>query len=139
MKKTAISFIALGLGLVVGGAGAYGTDLMMNRSLRPQTMVFLPTGEILAPLVSADGRLASYVTFSAQIEVPSDREEDIKRNLPVLLNAINLRTYRTPMASGKDGLVPRLDLFRTTVQKAADETLGPGVVARVTITKAAPL
>ncbi|HEX7852855.1 MAG TPA: hypothetical protein VF503_04090 [Sphingobium sp.] len=139
MQKAAISLIALGLGLVVGGAGAYGTDLMMHQSLRPRTMVFLPTGDILAPLVSADGRLASYVTITAQIEIPSDREEDIKRNLPVLINAINMRTYRAPMASGKDGLVPRLDLFRNVVKEAADETLGPGVVARVAITHAGPL
>jgi hypothetical protein len=138
MQK-AISLIALGLGLVVGGAGAYGTDLMMQGSLQPHKMVFLPTGEILAPLVSADGRLASYVNFTAQIEVPADREEDIKRNLPVLLNSINLRTFRTPMASGKDGLIPRIDLFRTVVKAAADEVLGPGVVARVAITQAEPL
>jgi hypothetical protein len=112
---------------------------MMQQSVVSRKMVFVPTGDILAPLVSEDGRLASYVTFRAQIEVPSDREEEVKRNLPVLLNAINLRTYRTPMASGKDGLIPRVDLFGTIVKAAAGETYGPDVVARVAITQAQPL
>lgn len=139
MQKAAISLIALGLGLVVGGAGAFGTDFVVQQSFKPDQMVFVPTGEILAPLVSADGRLASYVTFSAQIEVPGEKAEEVKRNLPVLLNAINLRTYRTPMASGRDGLVPRLDSFGEVVKVAANETFGPGVIGRVAITQAQPL
>lgn len=139
MQKAVISLFALGIGLAVGGAGAYGTDFVVQQSFRPHVMIFMPTGDILAPLVSADGRLASYVTFSAQIEIPAEREEEIKRNLPVLLNAINLRTYRTPMTSGKDGLVPRLDRFGDVVKAAAAETFGPGVVTRVAITQAQPL
>jgi hypothetical protein len=98
----------------------------------------VPTGEILAPLVFADGRLAGYVTFECQLEVPQGSAADVGAKLPLLLNAVNMRTYRAPLASGPDGLVPGLDTFRRVVMDAAVDVYGKGAVRSVAVTRASP-
>ncbi|HWW65179.1 MAG TPA: hypothetical protein VNZ43_10500 [Sphingomonadaceae bacterium] len=140
MKKMAAIGVLLVLGLGVGGGASLATDaLMAERQARAeQTLVFVPTGTILAPLVFPDGRLSGYVSFEAQIEVPSDRSNIVKTQLPLLLDAINMRTYRTPMASGPDGMVPGLDAFRRLLLDAAIETYGKAAVRRVVVTQATP-
>jgi hypothetical protein len=140
MKKMAAIGVLLVLGLGVGGGASLATDaLMAERQARAeQKLVFVPTGTILAPLVFPDGRLSGYVSFEAQIEVPSDRSNIVKTQLPLLLDAINMRTYRTPMASGPDGMVPGLDAFRRLLLDAAIETYGKAAVRRVVVTQATP-
>jgi hypothetical protein len=98
----------------------------------------VPTGQILAPLVFSDGRLAGYVTFDAQLEVPAGEGEAIQERLPVLLNAINMRTFRTPLASGPDGLLPSVDGFRRVLLESAIETYGKAKIRRVAVTQATP-
>ena len=61
-----------------------------------------------------------------------------KYRLPLLLHAINMRTFKTPMAAGKDGLLPSLEQFRKIVEAAAPEAFGAGVVRKVAITQATP-
>ena len=95
-------------------------------------------GEILAPLGFADGRLFGYVTFECQLEVTEGTGEDVGARLPLLLNAVNMRTYRAPLASGPDGLVPSLGAFRRVVMEAAAEVYGKDVVRSVAVTRAAP-
>jgi len=137
MKKIILSALVTTLGMGVGGGAAYGTSLMLApRAAAP--LQFVATGPILAPLVFADGRLASYVSFEVQIEVSGDKSEIVQANLPILLNAINMRTYRTPMASGPDGLIPSLEAFRKVVLEAAVEAYGKDVVRRAVVTQAAP-
>jgi hypothetical protein len=101
--------------------------------------VFVPAGKVLTPLVSKDGRLAGYESFKVELEVNADRAEDVQARLPLLLNAINMRTYRTPMAAGPDGLLPNIATFRKVVMEAAEEAFGKGVVRRAAITEATPI
>lgn len=141
MKKLMGGLIALVLGSGVGGAGAYGAAFFgtaANASASRATE-YVPTGTVLAPLTFADGRLSGYVSFEVQIEVPRGEGEDAKARLPLLLNAVNMRTYRTPLASGPDGLIPGLDAFRRVVMDAATETYGRGYVRGVVVTQASPV
>ncbi|OHT21472.1 hypothetical protein BHE75_03480 [Sphingomonas haloaromaticamans] len=135
-----VSILALVAGVGVGGGAAYGTGRLLAAPMPTvEKLEFVPTGPILAPLVFSDGRLASYVSFEVQLEVPADRRDDIAAKMPVLLNAVNMRTYRTPMASGRDGTIPSLAAFRRVVFDAAQETYGKNVVRRAIVTQAAPI
>ena len=60
-------------------------------------------------------------------------------NLPLLLNAVNLRTWATPMAAGPDHILPDLRAFARVVDIAAAESLGKGAVRRVIVTAARPV
>ena len=141
MKKLLGGLAALILGTGVGGAGAYGIGLLGIQAdgQRTSKSEFVPTGTMLAPLTFADGRLSGYASFEVQIEVAQGEGESAKERLPLLLNAVNMRTYRTPLASGPDGLIPGLDTFRRVVMDAATETYGPGFVRRVVVTQASPV
>lgn len=140
MRKIVAAALLLPLGLATGGAAAFGTGLLLgdHRTAASEATVFVPTGQILAPLVFGDGRLAGYVAFEAQLEVPASQGNAIKERLPVLLNAINMRTYRTPMASGPDGLLPSIQAFRRVLLESAAETYGRPNIRRVAVTQATP-
>lgn len=142
MKKILFAIAALVLGSGLGGAAAFGTSKVLGGkpliSRAEPEPVFVPTSTILAPLVSAEGRLAGYASFEVQLEVTGGRDGLVRQRMPVLLNAINMRTYRTPMAAGPDGLVPNLDVFRRVVMDASAEALGKNVVRRVAVTQASP-
>lgn len=140
MKKALNALLAIAAGVGVGGGSAYavttyGSDLS---ALRGPTHVFSPAGTMVAPLVFPDGRLAAYISFEAEFEIDSAQKELVDARLPVLMHAVNLRTYRTPLAAGIDGLIPELEGLRKLVAEAADETYGKGVVRRVVVTQAMP-
>ncbi len=128
------------LGLGVGAAGAFATQLAldMRENTARQNSVLVPTGTILAPLVFPDGRLAGYVNFEAQVEIQSDHFDDVRQHMPLLLDAVNMRTYRAPLASGRDGLIPGVDAFRKVLFDAAVATFGKKVVRRAVVTQAMP-
>ena len=129
-------------GLGVGGGAAWGTSLLLGPAAPADTLgaaAFVPAGKVLAPLVFKDGRLSGYVSFKVELEVDADAAESVQARLPLVLNAINMRTYRTPMAAGPDGLLPNLGMFRKVVMEAADEAFGKGVVRRVAVTEATPV
>lgn len=143
MKKILFLLIVLLAGLGLGGGAALATMLVLGP--RPGEMAtedaksaFVPTEKILAPLVFADGRLAGYVQFDVQLEVPEGKAQFVRERLPLLLHAINMRTYRTPMAAGPDGILPDLDVFRKVVFQSAQEAFGAPIVRRVAITAASP-
>jgi hypothetical protein len=148
MKKILFLLTILLAGLGLGGGAAYATVLLLGArapaaaaAARVEDKVepsFVDAGKILAPLVFADGRLAGYVQFQVQLEVPADKTEFVAARLPLLLHAINMRTYRTPMAAGPDGLIPDLETFRKVVMTAAPEAFGPGVLRKVAVTQANP-
>jgi len=141
MPKMITYAVLLVLGLAAGSVSALGTRLLMAEhggGGHGTATTFVPTGQILAPMVFPDGRLAGYVTFDAQIEVPEGQSALVKGRLPVLLNAVNMRTYRTPLASGPDGLIPSIDGFRRVLLDAAIETYGKSVVRKVAVTQATP-
>lgn len=133
--------VALAMGLGVGGAGAYGVGLMGmdEAAFIVQRSSFVPTGRMTAPLVFEDGRLAAYIAFEAELEVPNGRVDDVRERLPVLMHAVNMRTYRKPLASGPDGMIPELGKLREVVAEAAAETYGPKMVSRVMVTQASPI
>ena len=145
MKKILFLLVVLLAGLGLGGGAAYATVMLLGP--RPQASAvhaeetdktFVDAGKILAPLVFADGRLSGYVQFQIQLEVPADKAEFVTARMPLLLHAINMRTYRTPMAAGPDGLIPDLETFRKIVMSAAPEAFGAGVLRKVAVTQANP-
>jgi len=141
VKKILGGLVVVALGIGVGGAGAYGVGTMVHHAEAPPVTKteFVPTGTIMAPLVFPDGRLSGYASFEVQLEVAQGEGEEITKRLPLLLNAINMQTYRTPLASGPDGLIPGLEPFRKVVIAAAAETFGQKVVRRAVVTQAQPM
>lgn len=148
MKKILFSIIVLLAGLGLGGGAALGTLMILGpRPAHAETraaedadkaLTFVPVDKLLAPLVTADGRLTGYVQFQFNLEVPEDKSGEVTKRLPLLLHAINMRTFKTPMSAGPDGLLPSLDQFRKVVEAAAPEAFGQGVVHKVAITQATP-
>ena len=145
MKKILFLLVTLLAGLGLGGGAAYATVMLMGpqkpRAAHAAEEVepsFVDAGKVLAPLVFADGRLSGYVQFQVQLEVPADKAEFVTARMPLLLHAINMRTYRTPMAAGPDGLIPDLETFRKVVMTAAPEAFGAGVLRKVAVTQANP-
>ena len=144
MAKTILVSLLVGtIGTGVGGGAAYATARSLGPApaeAKPQAdeTAFVPTGKVLSPLVFPDGRLSGYVSFEVSLEVPAEQSEAIAARLPLLLNAINMRTYRTPIASGPDGMLPNIGVFRKVVTEAAAEAFGAGTVSRVAVTQAVP-
>jgi flagellar basal body-associated protein FliL len=147
MKKILFMLVVGFAGLGLGGGAALATLMLLGpRPAHAATApadtdtkpVFVPVDKLLAPLVGDDGRLTGYVQFQFNLEVPEDKSHDVTARLPLLLHAINMRTFRTPMAAGKDGLLPGLDAFRKVVEASANEAFGAGVVRKVAITQATP-
>ena len=147
--KTIIMPLALlAAGTGVGGGAAYATAMLLGpaggdtassagKDTQPTTLVEVEN--VIAPLVLPDGqRLAGYVSFRLALQVPEDRAEDVTAHLPLLLHEINMRTYRKPMASGPDGTLPTLEVFRDIVQEAADVAFDKGTVSAVAIASATP-
>lgn len=151
MRRMVLLGVALVGGIVVGGGSAFGVGLIApagapqpappsdpSDSADPGDFAFVPTGPILVPLVFGDGRLAGYASIEVQLRVGSDRIDEVTAKLPLLLHAINLRTYRAPLAAAPDGQIPDLALFRKIVAAAAAHALGKDTVTTVAITQARP-
>ena len=148
MKKLLFLLVTLLLGLGVGGGAAYATMLIVGPKAShggssaaedaDAKQSFVPVDKVLAPLVFADGRLSGYVQFQLSLEVPEDKAEFVTARLPLLLHAINMRTYRTPLAAGPDGMLPNIEEFRKVVEAAAPEAFGSRLVKKVAITQASP-
>ena len=144
----AIKTIMIPLALLAGGAGlgsgaAFVTGMLLDPASEgashagPTTLV--EVDNVMAPLVLPDGqRLAGYVSFRLALQVPEKAAEDVTERIPMLLHEINMRTYRTPMASGPDGTLPTLEVFRAIVQEAADVAFDEGTVSAVAIASATP-
>ena len=145
MKTLPLVLIVSLAGLATGTGTSVATGLIFGGQQRagavrkaPPLPVFVPAGKILVPLVFPTGRLAGYASIEVQLEIADDSTEAVKARMPFLLDAINMRTYRTPMTSGPDGMLPDLTVFRSIVMAAAAEALGTGIVSRVAIIQAIP-
>ena len=145
MKKLLTLTVLLILGLALGGGAAFGVAQLLGppppkvASHEEAETVFVSAGTILAPIVASDGRLSGYANFDVQLEVDAEHEAEVTENLPLLLNAVNLRTWATPMAAGPDHILPDLRAFARVVDIAAAESLGKGAVRRVIVTAARPV
>ncbi|WP_375421865.1 hypothetical protein [uncultured Sphingomonas sp.] len=145
MKRIILFPALVAAGLGTGGAGAFALRMLMPqasaaRAVRPvePERAYVAVPHVLAPLVMADGRLAGYVSFDLGLEVETTQAAAVTQQLPMLLHAINMRTYRTPLAAGPDGLLPDVNGLRAVAMAAAPEAFGRGVVRRVAITRAEP-
>jgi len=141
-KALGIPLLAI-TGVALGGGTAFGVQQLVpappKTAARPKIVTaFVPTGKLLAPLVSADGRLAGYVSFELQLETEESDVDYVTKRLPLLLDAVNMRTFRTPMATGPDEVLPDLAVLRKVVSESADSAYGPKVVHRVVVMQAAP-
>ncbi|RXR28375.1 hypothetical protein [Sphingobium fluviale] len=143
MKKLLTLILLLALGLGLGGGAAYGVAQLLGppppKAAPPKAeTVFISAGTLLAPIVATDGRLSGYANFEVQLEVSADKQAEVTEKIPLLLHAINLRTWATPMAAGPDHILPDLRVFAAVVNGAAIESLGKNMVHRVIITSAKP-
>lgn len=142
MKKIIKLVVMLILGLGLGGGAAYATLRLLGppAPAKPEepALAFVKAEKMNAPLVLGDGRLAGYVSFDFDVQVPEEEVAVVTAKLPLLLHAINMRTYRTPLAAGPDGMLPDIDGLRRVVLAAAPEALGKNVVRKVAITRAEP-
>ena len=131
-------------GGAAGAAGGYGALTVLGKPSakvehkQAEPTLFVPAGSILAPIVASDGRLSGYARFEVQLEVTQSGEAEATAKLPLFLHAVNMRTYRSPMASGPDNLLPDLKIFRAVLMEAAAEALGKDVVRNAAVTAAAP-
>lgn len=145
MKKLLTLLVLLILGLALGGGAAFGVAQLLGppppkaANHEEAGTVFVAAGTILAPIVASDGRLSGYVNFDVQLEVSAEYEVEVTEKLPLLLNAVNLRTWATPMAAGPDHILPDMRAFARVVDSAATEALGKGAVRRVIVTAARPV
>lgn len=140
MKRIIVLLGLILLGMALGGGTAYAAGkILAGKPLFTWTVarptVFVPTGTIIAPLVADDGHLLGYMSFEAQLEVPAAQADHVRANLPLLLDATTLRTFKAPIAGGPDGLVPQLSVVRSVLTDAARQTYGP-LVSQVAITQA---
>ena len=146
MKKILFPALVLILGAGVGAGSGYGAGLLFGppdakaeahtEESVPTTFVAIP--RMVAPLVLADGHLSGYAAFEVQLEVAEADAGMVNQRVPFLQHAINLRTFRTPMAAGVDGAIPDLDRYRNVVAAASVEVLGKNIVRKVAITQAVP-
>lgn len=144
MKKLLGLLTVLILGLATGGGAAFGVAQILGppapraESHEGAETKFVSAGTILSPIVAADGKLSGYANFDVQLEVSADKEAQVTEKLPLLLNAVNLRTWSTPLSAGPDHILPDLRAFAHVVDVAAAEALGKGAVRRVIVTAARP-
>ena len=146
IKKALGAIALLAAGLTVGGGAGFGTMTLLGPAAEadPQQQekpvtTFVEIDDVVAPLVLPDGeRLAGYVSFELALEVSEDHAETVTARLPMLRHEINMRAYRKPMASGPDGMLPTLEIFRKVVSEAADVAFGKGIVMSVAISRAKP-
>jgi len=145
MGKILFPLIILLLGAGVGAASGFGVRYAFGPPAAPAKAVpakvettLVPLPRMTAPLVLPDGRLSGYATFEEQLEVATEDAVRVTAELPYLQHAINMRTYRIPLAAGRDGALPNIDVFRRVTLDAATETFGRGVVRRVAVTQAVP-
>jgi hypothetical protein len=156
MKMLLIPVAVVVAGAGVGAGAAWGTDMLLGQPEPPaagpaaagpaaaaapgrrEGLAFVPVTGLVTPLVMADGRLAGYVSADVALGVEEGEEAEVTARLPLLLHAVNMRTYRTPLAAGPDGMLADVAGLRAVVLEAAPEALGPGVVHEVAITRAVP-
>ena len=145
MKPIVRALVLLVAGVGVGGGAAVATSRFVTPSAaaKPATPVvvetsFVTVDQMLAPLVLRDRRLTGYVRFDAGLEVAIDEAPGVTERLPLLRHAINMRSYRVPLAAGPDGMLPDIAELQRVVGAAAVDAFGRGAVRKVAITKAEP-
>lgn len=127
-------------GLALGAAGALSAQAWSAQrdATAQEETSFVSAGTIPIPLVLSDGRLGGYVDVTSQVEVSRAAEPDVRKRMPLMLDAVNMRAFQTPLARIPDGQIPRLDALRRMMQQAAVATFGRAAVRRVVIVRVSP-
>jgi hypothetical protein len=150
LKKILFALLLLVAGVGIGGGAAFGVGKLLGPPPDPPEKgahapaeaietEFIPAGTLLAPIVAEDGNLSGYANFEVQLEVPAGTGADITAKLPLLLHAVNLRAFATPMAAGPQHVLPDLRLFAKMVEEAAQESLGKGAIVRAVVMSVRPV
>lgn len=134
----ALAGIASGAGGAFAAVQTLGVASHQEPPAEAPETVFVKVEDVLTPLTNRDGSLAGYAAMTLELEVVADDAEDIAARQPLIRHALTMRTYRTPLAAGPDGLLPDLERFRALAVAAAEEAYGKGTVRRVAITRAVP-
>lgn len=138
------TLLLLPLGLAAGAAGGGAAAYLLPREQgRPAPVEvgdgkFVTMGALLVPITLPDGQFTAYVTVEPQLEVAVSDEEGVTARLPLVIHAVNVRLYRTPLAGGADGRLPDAGKIRTVIAEEASKVLGRGVVRSVALTRIAP-
>lgn len=138
--------LLLPLGLIIGAGGGAGVAFLLPAAPPAPAVApassgdskFVTLGALLVPVTLPDGQLTAYVTVEPQLELGEDDVEPVTARIPLIIDAVNVRTFATPLASGPDGRLPDAAAFKAVVAKEAARLLGPGVVRSVAITRIAP-
>jgi hypothetical protein len=144
MNRSLFLVATVVVGIVLGGATGWAASQFLVPMLKPvskpaqEPTAFLEMPRMLGPIVDQEGRLMGYNQFIVHVEIQTKSDEDLKQWVPLLQDAINMRTFRTPMAVGTDGQRPNLDMLRQMVRAAAEEVLGKKEVRRILITESQP-
>lgn len=146
MKKILGLILILLLGIGTGAGASFGIGMVMGPPAPPKAEVkvedekiFMPTGPLVLPVVTVDGDLSGYGNFEVQLEIKKRDEAELKPRMPLLLHAINLRAYRTPMAAGKQKILPDLNQLSAVVMESATAAWGKGKVLRAVVISARPM
>ena len=143
-NKILTGLVMLVSGTAIGGATAYGLINFMPQVLPAfeapaAASEFMEMPPVMAPLVDKTGKLVGYGAFEIQYEVPKGEAEEMAASIPVLLDAINMRTYRAPLAGGTDSVIPSLGALRKVLLEAGAEVYGKERIRSVAITRASPV
>lgn len=146
MRQILTIILCLLAGIGIGGGGTYAYALNFGLGGKPATNRTDPAGDnkvlapfkIRAPITFEDGTLATYAVFKVQLVVKAEAAEKAETNEAMVLNAINMRTYKTPLIKGPDGQLPDVETFRKVISEAGSEALGKGVIANILITDVQP-
>lgn len=143
MKKILLPLFVLLAGAGVGCGSAIATRHFAGppkAAVKVEApLVFVPVVKVIAPLVLTGGGLAGYISFDTELQVEESTQADVTAKLPLLLHALNMRTYQAPLATGPDGMLPNIRELRGVVEAACVETFGKAVVHRIAITRAEPV
>jgi len=131
------------LGLLAGAGGGTAVTFLVPAAPVERAPVtagdarFVTLGALLIPLTIADGQLTAFVTVEPQLEVGEEDQEGVTARLPLIIHAVNVRTYGAPLAAGPDGRLPDVKRIKAIVVEEATKVLGRGVVRSVAITRLA--
>lgn len=146
MKQIIVIILCLlvGLGAGAGGTYAYALNFGLGDKQGPDrpdpkgANKVLPPFKVRAPITFEDGTLATYAVFKVQLVVKEEAAMKAEEEEAMVINAINMRTFKTPLVKGPDGQIPDVEVFRKIVSAAGTEALGKGVVSNILITDVQP-
>jgi hypothetical protein len=150
MKKILFLLIVLLAGLGLGGGAAFATMLALGprheaESRRRQGRCRGREGQLRADRQESWRRSSSPTATSPAMSSsissskwPQDKSDFVTARLPLLLHAINMRTYRTPMAAGARRAASRSRRVPQGRASGRPGSVRRAVVRKVAVTAATP-